>query len=36
MARFHSNAFSTIGTAFAVPARVLVSPGTLVYLGLTR
>jgi hypothetical protein len=36
MARIDSNAFSTTGTAPAAPARALVSPGTLVYLGLTR
>jgi hypothetical protein len=33
MARFFSNAISTSVTAFAVPARTLVSPGTLVFLG---
>jgi hypothetical protein len=36
MARIHSNAFSTKVTALAVPTRALVSPGTLVFLGLTR
>jgi hypothetical protein len=33
MARFFSNAISTNVTALAVPARTLVSPGTLVFLG---
>jgi hypothetical protein len=33
MARFFNNAISTSVTAFAVPARTLVSPGTLVFLG---
>ena len=36
MTRFDRNVFSTNGTALAAPARALVSPGTLVYLGLTR
>jgi hypothetical protein len=33
MARFFNNAISTNVTALAVPARTLVSPGTLVFLG---
>jgi hypothetical protein len=33
MARFFSNAISTNVIALAVPARTLVSPGTLVFLG---
>ncbi len=33
MARFFNNAIPTSVTAFAVPARTLVSPGTLVFLG---
>jgi hypothetical protein len=36
MARFYRNAFSTVSTALAVPALALVSPGTLVFLGLAR
>ena len=36
MARFNHNAFSIVGTALAAPARALLSPGTLVFLGLTR
>jgi hypothetical protein len=36
MARFHCNAFPKNGTALAVPARALVSPGTLVFPGLAR
>jgi hypothetical protein len=36
MARFYSDALSTSVTALAVPARALVSPGTLVFLGLAR
>ena len=33
MARFFNHAISTNVTALAVPARALVSPGTLVFLG---
>jgi hypothetical protein len=33
MARFFNNAIFTSVTALAVPARALVSPGTLVFLG---
>ncbi len=36
MARLHSNSFFMNVTAFAVPARPLVSPGTLVFLGHAR
>ena len=36
MARFYSNSISTSVTALAVPMRALVSPGTLVFLGLAR
>jgi hypothetical protein len=36
MARFHRNALSMAVTAPAVTARALVSPGTLVFLGLAR
>jgi hypothetical protein len=36
MARIHRNAFSRIVTAPAVPARALVTSGTLVFPGLAR
>ncbi len=36
MARLNSNSFFTNVTALAVPARPLVSPGTLVFLGRAR
>lgn len=36
MARIHRKFFSTTVTAPAVSARALVSPGTLVFLDLTR
>jgi hypothetical protein len=36
MARVHNTSFFMNVTAFAVPARQLVSPGTLVFLGRAR